>query len=141
MLVVLNLSSHSAFLGAVTAGHVPTWFSEAVQHVSWHEAMKSELEALERNKAWILSDLPIGKKAIGCKWVYRIKYKSTGEIERYKARLVVLGNKQVEGIDFTMTSTLVAKMGTVWGFSICCSYKRLGTLTKWMFTTLFFMTI
>jgi hypothetical protein len=47
-----------------------------------------------------IEDLPKGKKAIGCKWVYKIKYKSDGTLERHKAKLVALGNKQVEGVDY-----------------------------------------
>lgn len=46
------------------------------------------------DKTWTLEDLPQGKKAIGCQWVFRIKHRSDGSIERYKARLVVLGNRQ-----------------------------------------------
>ncbi|KAH9668922.1 retrovirus-related pol polyprotein from transposon RE1 [Citrus sinensis] len=75
--------------------------------------MKSELQALENNHTWTVVSLPPGKRTISCKWVYRIKYNADGTIERYKARLVILGNKQVEGIDYTETFALVAKFVTV----------------------------
>nr|GEY70564.1 retrovirus-related Pol polyprotein from transposon TNT 1-94 [Tanacetum cinerariifolium] len=57
--------------------------------------MNSKLDALEQNKTWTIEKLPPNKKALGCKWVYRIKYKSDGTIERFKARLVILA-KQCE---------------------------------------------
>lgn len=62
--------------------------------------MKEEFDALRKNGSWTLEFLPRGKKIIGCKWVYKIKYNSNGTIERNKARLVVLGNKQVTDIDY-----------------------------------------
>jgi len=45
--------------------------------------MNAKLEALKDNKTWSLVPLPVGQKPIGCKWVYKIKYKSDGTIERY----------------------------------------------------------
>ncbi|CAM8925879.1 unnamed protein product [Rhodiola kirilowii] len=104
---------HANFLAAVTANHEPVTYKEAVKYAHWRAAMQNELDALEKNGTWEPSLLPPEKKAIGCKWVFRIKYHSNGTIERYKARLVVLGNKQVEGIDFTETFAPVAKMSTV----------------------------
>ncbi|GJX05691.1 ribonuclease H-like domain-containing protein [Tanacetum coccineum] len=50
------------------------------------EAMNNEIEALIRNNTWTITDLPIGKKAIDNKWLYKIKYKSTGQVDKFKAR-------------------------------------------------------
>ena len=63
--------------------------------------MASEIEALQNNGTWTITTLPPKKKALGCKWIYKIKYHSDGTIERFKARLVILGNHQVEGLDYT----------------------------------------
>ncbi|KAJ1685788.1 hypothetical protein LUZ63_017178 [Rhynchospora breviuscula] len=105
--------AHRKFLAAVTAKKEPEHFGEAMKDNNWRKAMQTEIEALERNKTWSIENLPSEKKAIGCKWVYRIKYNSDGSVERYKARLVVLGNRQVEGIDFKETFAPVAKMVSV----------------------------
>ena len=104
---------HCAFLAAITAGVEPASFAEAVRDPRWREAMKSELQALENNNTWTVVSLPPGKRAIGCKWVYWIKYNADGTIEIYKAHLVILGNKQVEGIDYTETFASVVKLVTV----------------------------
>lgn len=55
------------------------------------EAMKIEISTLENNKTWTMVSLAEGKKPIGCKWIYKVKYKSTGEVEKFKARLVAKG--------------------------------------------------
>ncbi|GJW26390.1 putative ribonuclease H-like domain-containing protein [Tanacetum coccineum] len=90
-----------------------TKYQEAVKNPNWVEAMNNEIEALNRNNTWTICDLPPGRKAIGSKWLWKIKYKSTGAIERYKARVVAKGFSQREGFDYLETSSPVVKMLTV----------------------------
>ncbi|GKC41567.1 ribonuclease H-like domain-containing protein [Tanacetum coccineum] len=69
----------------------PKTFREACNNKEWVNAMNNEIEALNRNETWEITELPPGRKPIGCKWIYKAKYKSNGDIERYKARLVAKG--------------------------------------------------
>ncbi|CAL1357037.1 unnamed protein product [Linum trigynum] len=105
--------SHRAFLAAITQVVEPRHFRTAVQYACWREAMIKEITALEANGTWTLEFLPPGKRAIDCKWVYKIKYHPDGSVERYKARLVAKGFTQVEGVDFHDTFAPVAKLVTV----------------------------
>ncbi|GKA70124.1 putative RNA-directed DNA polymerase [Tanacetum coccineum] len=91
----------------------PTSYFEAVKNPNRIEAMNNEIKALNRNNTWTVCDLPKGRKDVGSKWLWKIKYKSTGEIERYKARVVAKGFSQREGFDYLETFSLVAKMSTV----------------------------
>lgn len=75
--------------------------------------MQSELQALSDNHTWSLTSLPAGKKPIGCRWVYKVKLKSDGSVERYKARLVAKGFTQMEGVDYHDTFSPTAKMPTI----------------------------
>ncbi|GJR57865.1 ribonuclease H-like domain-containing protein [Tanacetum coccineum] len=68
---------------------------------------------LEKNNTYLLVGLPPGIKVIGCKWNWKVKYKSSGEIYRYKARLMAKGYSQREGIDYEETFSHVVKMVTV----------------------------
>jgi hypothetical protein len=75
--------------------------------------MTAEIQALETNQTWCLTSLPHGKVPIGCKWVYKVKLRSDGTLERYKARLVAKGYNQQEGFDYFETFSPVAKFVTV----------------------------
>jgi hypothetical protein len=75
--------------------------------------MHAEISALELNNTWTIVDLPSHKHPIGCKWVYKLKYKADGSIERYKARLVAKGYTQCEGLDYYDTFSPIAKLTTV----------------------------
>ena len=73
---------------------IPSHFQEALEDPKWKSVMVEEMKALQ------MVDLPMGKKTIGCKWVFSVKYKSDGTIDRYKARLVAKGYAQTYGIDY-----------------------------------------
>ncbi|CAM8982784.1 unnamed protein product [Rhodiola kirilowii] len=75
--------------------------------------MNKEFSALEQNHTWIITTLPPDKRAVDCKWVFKVKHHSDGTVERYKARLVAKGFTQVERIDYHDTFALVVKMTSV----------------------------
>ena len=71
------------------------------------------MRALKKNSTWDVVNLPKGKKPVGCKWVFTMKYKAYGSIERYKARLIARGFTHTYGIDYTETFAPVAKLNTI----------------------------
>jgi len=75
--------------------------------------MSKEIEALLANNTWELVDLPPVKKAISNKWVYKVKLKSDGTLERLKARLVIRGFTQQYAVDYEEVFSPVVKMATI----------------------------
>ncbi|KAK2454457.1 putative mitochondrial protein [Trifolium repens] len=105
--------SQRAFSMSITHCTEPQSYEEASKNEHWVTAMKIELEALAKNCTWKVVEQPPHTKPIGCRWVYKIKHKADGTIERYKARLVAKGYNQVEGIDYFETFSPLAKLTTV----------------------------
>ncbi|KAJ0621560.1 putative RNA-directed DNA polymerase [Helianthus annuus] len=91
----------------------PASYKEAVAISEWKTAMKSEIESIERNKTWSLVQLPAGHKAIGLKWVFKLKKDMDGNITKHKTRLVVKGYAQRKGVDFGDVFAPVARMETI----------------------------
>jgi len=103
-------------ISQISKEHEPSSFTKATKDPKCQRAMESELTALMENHTWDVVPLPSHRKPIGCKWVYKIKFKSDGSIERYKARLVAKGFTQREGFDYHETFSLVAKEVTIRSF-------------------------
>ncbi|GJZ43834.1 ribonuclease H-like domain-containing protein [Tanacetum coccineum] len=74
----------------------PSCYEDAMCDTNWIDVINSKIATLNRNNTWTVCDLPPGRNSIGCKWMHKIKYKSTGEIDRYKARLANKGFSQIE---------------------------------------------
>jgi len=75
--------------------------------------MNEEMRSLQKNYAWEVVELPAGKVPFGCQWVFTIKHKANGTIERFKARLVAKGYTQTYRIDYMETFAPVAKINIV----------------------------
>ena len=92
---------------------MPRNIQEALGDPNWRLAVFEEMNALKKNDTWEMVELPKGKKVVGCKWVFSIKSKADGSVERYKARLVAKGFTQTYGIDYQETFAPVAKINSI----------------------------
>ncbi|RVW42706.1 Retrovirus-related Pol polyprotein from transposon TNT 1-94 [Vitis vinifera] len=91
----------------------PTTYDDAVRSEKWRLAMNQEIEAIERNNTWELTDLPSGGKTIGVKWIFKTKLNENGEVDKYKARLVAKGYSQQYGVDYVEVFAPVARLETI----------------------------
>ena len=79
------MAYHYAFMMKVATVREPETFSEAAKDPRWIEAMNEEMQALRKNETWDLVPTSPHKKAIGCRWIYKVKYNADGSVNRYKA--------------------------------------------------------
>jgi len=94
----------------------PTSYVEALDsphHKEWMNAMRDELDSMAKNDVWELVDLPHGRKAIGNKWFFKVKRRADGSLDKLKARLVMKGYTQVEGVDHEETFSPVVRLSSV----------------------------
>ena len=103
LMTELHIAEPSTYRAAVQSEHGPLW----------QQAMDKEYQSLMKCNTWDLTPLPKGRKAIGNKWVFKLKFKSSGEVERFKARMCAQGFGQVEGIDYDETFAPVAKFTSI----------------------------
>ncbi|WJZ80509.1 hypothetical protein VitviT2T_000424 [Vitis vinifera] len=105
--------SNKSFVNQLSTVAIPNSVQKALADPRWKAAMNEEMKSLQKNETWELVECPPRKKPVGCRWIYTVKYKADGSIERFKARLVAKGYTQTYGIDYTETFAPVAKINTV----------------------------
>jgi hypothetical protein len=94
----------------------PKNFQEAMSskyNTEWKKAVDEEIQSIESNNTWTLTNLPEDRKTIGSKWVFKVKRNEKGEIVRYKARLVAQGFTQKYGVDYDEVFAPVARSATL----------------------------
>ena len=114
--LVTTLPSHLRdfhCFSALASLQEPHTFHKASSNPLWQQAMKEELDALNKTGTWDMVDLPSGKSSIGCKWVYKIKTRSDDTVDRYKVCLVARGFIQDYEIDYEETFSPVARLSSV----------------------------
>ncbi|XP_052490760.1 uncharacterized mitochondrial protein AtMg00820-like [Gossypium raimondii] len=91
----------------------PQNYLGSLSHSGWRAAMVEEMITLDGNSTLELVDLPTGKKAIQCKWVFTINVNPNGSVACLKDQLVGKGNAQTYGVDYSDTFSPVAKLASI----------------------------
>lgn len=113
-LTYTNLSSQfKGFVAKLDSIAIPTNIHSAMSDPKWKEAVMEEMGALIENQTWEIVKLPPNKKTVACRWIFAIKHKADGSIERNKARLVAQDFTQTYEIDYEETFAPVAKLNSI----------------------------
>ena len=124
------------FAAVTVSQEEPQSVDKALQLPEWKKAMFQELESLRKHEVWEMTELPSGKQPLKCCWVYRIKYDKYGNVERYKAHLVICGYSQKEGIDYQETFSPVVRFDSIRSI-LSIAAKQNMTLEQFDVTTAF----
>ncbi|GJU67807.1 putative ribonuclease H-like domain-containing protein [Tanacetum coccineum] len=114
---------HKCLFACFLSQEEPKKITQALADESWVEAMQEELLQFKLQNVWVLCDLPDGKRVIGTKWVFRNKRDKRGTIIKNKARLVALGYRQEEGVDYDKVFAPVARLKAIRLFLAYASFK------------------
>ena len=116
----------------------PSCYSKVVANSRWRAAIKLEFDALMSNGTWTFCPRPSNHNIILKKWVYTIKRKSNGSIERFKAQLVAKEFDQQSGVDYTETFSPITKPSTI-QIILALAVDFDWEISNWMYLMLFFM--
>ena len=103
----------------------PQNINQARKDECWIQAMKEELDQIEKNHTWELVPRPHFKNMIGTKWIFKNKLNENGDFIRNKARLVCKGYAQQEGIDFEETFASIARIEAIKIFLAFSSFQKI----------------
>lgn len=105
--------SNCTFISKLFSIPIPQNLQEALSDPKWREAMHKQMRAVNKNNTWEFIELPNEKKTIWSKWMFTVKHKANGSMERYKVRLVAKGFTQTYGINYEEMFASVSKMNSI----------------------------
>jgi hypothetical protein len=91
----------------------PSSFQEVVQDPTWVDVMVEEYESIVKNSAWEIVPRSVDKSVIGSRWIYKVKQAADGSVEKYKARFMVWGFSQIEGVDYDETFAPITRYSSI----------------------------
>ncbi|KAK4403247.1 Retrovirus-related Pol polyprotein from transposon RE2 [Sesamum angolense] len=105
--------NYRAFSVSLSSVSIPNTYCEAQRHPAWKMAMDDEMSALVSRGTWELVEVPPNADIVACRWVFTLKFRADGTLERYKARLVAMGFTQTYGVDYFETFSPVARLNSI----------------------------
>ena len=98
----------------------------------WKAATDSEYKSLIENNTWEVKELPVGRKLIGSKWIFEVKYDNDGTVERFKGRLVAKGFTQEYGVDYDETFSPVVRFSSIRTLLAYAVEKKMDVVTAFL---------